>query len=96
MNDQEKKDAKEILRIEKLKAEEAQSLAREQARAKAYQDREKDIEKAQAIKDAQRAESRSREEAQEQAREKARKDAYLSREKKMAEEHEIRKSKNKD
>ncbi len=95
MNNQEEKSNKETLRIKKMKDEEARILAKEQARTRAYLAREQEIEKAQKIKEDQRASGRADEEIQEMAKEKARKEAYQARENKIAEDQEARKSRNK-
>ncbi len=94
MNSQEENADKEIIRKEKLKIEEAKNRAKEQARTQAYLAREQEIEKAQKIKDDQRARDRKDEEIRELAKEKSRKEAYQAREKKIAEEQEARKVKN--
>lgn len=95
MKEHEEKSAKEVLRIEKLKAEEAKSQAKDQARTQTYLAREHELEKAQKIKDNQRAKERADEDIREQAKEKARKEAYQAREKAIAADQEARKLKNK-
>ncbi len=95
MKRQEENTAAETARIEKLKNEEAKLLAKEQARTQAYLAREQEIEKAQKIKDDQRARDRADEEARELEKEKARKEAYQAREKAIAENQEARRQKNK-
>jgi hypothetical protein len=94
MTDHEEKSTKESLRVEKLKAEEARLLAKDQARTKDCLAKELEIEKTQKAKSAGRAEERARGEIQEVAKEKARKEAYIAREKKIADELEARKLKN--
>ena len=96
MNDQEEKSAKETLRIEKLKTEEAKIAAKDQARAKAYLAREQEIEKGQKVRETQKAKDRAKEEVSELAKDKSRKEAYLAREKIIADEQEARKLKNKN
>jgi hypothetical protein len=95
MKKPEEKSAEENARIEKLKAEEARLLAKEQVRTKVYLAREQEIEKTQKIKETQRAKDLKEEEIREQAKEKARKDAYLAREKIIADEQEARRLKEK-
>ncbi|MBN1190614.1 MAG: hypothetical protein JXA46_12745 [Dehalococcoidales bacterium] len=94
MKNQEEKPDKEAMRVEKLKAEDARLLAKEQARTKVYLAREQEIERVQKLKENQRAEERAREEATELVKEKARREAYLAREKIIAREQETRKLKN--
>ena len=84
--------AKETERIEKLKAEEVKLLAKDQARTKAYLNREREIEKAQKLKEDQRSRDRADEEVRERDKDKARKEANLAREKIIAEEQEARRS----
>jgi hypothetical protein len=96
MHNQEEKSSKEILRLEKLNADEAKQLVREQARTKAYLAREQEIEKAQKLKDAKRAEDRAREEVQESAKEKLRKQTYEAREKSIMADQEAKRLKNKN
>ena len=95
MDNYEENSAKETLRKDKLKAEEAQSLTRDQERSKAYLAREQKIENGQKIKENQRTEDRVGEENRELVKEKARKEAYAAREKILAQEQETRKLKNK-
>jgi hypothetical protein len=96
MKDPAEKSDKEALRLEKLKAEEAKSLAREQVRKNEYLAHEQKIEKAQNIKDVRRAEQRAGQEIKELAEEKSRKEVYQAREKIIAEDQETRKQKNKN
>ena len=95
MRNQKEESSKEILRLEKLKAEEAKLQAREQARTNAYKAREQLIEKAQSIKATQRAQDRAREEIEESAKEKLRKEAYEAREKKIMADQDLKRAKNK-
>ncbi len=94
MKNHEQSSTDEALRKEKQKADEAKIFAREQSRTRAYLARELEIEKAQKIKEDQRAKDRAEEEIREQAKEKARKEIYQARERKIAEDQEARKSKN--
>ena len=93
MKDREENTTKETLRIEKLKAEEAEQIAKDQIRKKAYLAREHEIEKGQKASENRQAEKRASEDIRDSAREKARKDTYLAQEKKIAEEQETRKIK---
>ena len=86
--------AKELMRLEKLKVEEAKLLAKERARTEAYSAREKELEKTQKAKESRWAEKRVAEEIKEVEKEKARKESYLAREKKIAEDQAARKLKN--
>ena len=90
----EPEEAKETLRKAKLKAEEAKTLASDQARAKVYQAREQEIEKGQKVRDTKKAEDMAKEAVREKAKDKSRKEDYLAKEKKYADEQEARKSKN--
>jgi hypothetical protein len=94
MKNQDEISDKETLRKEKVKAEEARLLAKQEAKTRAYQAREREIEKGQKIKETQRSKDLADEEAREIAKEKNRKESYLAREKKIAEDMETRKSKN--
>jgi hypothetical protein len=69
------------LRKEKLKAEEAKLLAKEQARTKAYLAREQELEKGQKARELREAGKRASEDIKGFAREKARKETYLAQEK---------------
>jgi len=95
MKNQNEKSDKETIRIEKLNTDEARLLAKQKAKTQAYLAREQEIEKAQKIKEDQRARDRAEGEARELAKEKARKEAYQAREKKIAEDQEARRLKNK-
>jgi hypothetical protein len=95
MKDQEDNSVKETQRKEKLKAEEAEQVAKDQARKKAYLAREQEIEKGQKSRETRQAEKRASEDIQDSAREKARKETYLAQEKKIAEGQEARKLKDK-
>jgi hypothetical protein len=92
-NKEENLSAKETARIEKRKAEDARLQAKEQARTKAYLDKEQEIEKGQKLKEDQRAKDRADEDIREQAKEKARKEAYQAREKIIDEEQKARRAK---
>jgi hypothetical protein len=91
MTDQEEQSIKEVRRREKLIKEEAERLARERERKKAYLAREQVIEKASEAKEAERSQKRAVEESEQANREKARKDAFLAREKMLAEAAEAKK-----
>ena len=93
MNTEEQDLKKETLRLQKLKADEAESLAKDQARTKAYLAKEQVIEKSQKIKEDQRAKDRLSENIKETAKDKARGEAYQDREKKIAGEQEARRAK---
>jgi len=93
MESQEQSSAKETLRKENLKAEESNSLVKDQERARVYLAREQKIESGQKIRENQRADYLASETIKEDAREKARKEAYLAREKQIAQEQEARKFK---
>ncbi|MDD5700681.1 MAG: hypothetical protein PHU23_01410 [Dehalococcoidales bacterium] len=95
MKRQEENTAAETSRIEKLKIEEAKLLAKEQARTQAYLAREREIEKAQKIKEDQRTRDRADEESRELAKEKVRKEAYQAKEKAISDDLEARRQKNK-
>jgi len=74
---------------------EAERLAKEQTRKKAYLAREQAIEDAQKERETKRSEKRAKEEIDQLAREQARREAYLAREKATAEDREAKKLKNK-
>ncbi len=93
MESQEQNIARELLRKEKLMAEEAKSLFREQERVKAYSDREQKLASEQKIKDNKRADDLAKEAIRELAKEKARKEAYQAQEKQIAQAQEARKAK---
>jgi hypothetical protein len=95
MNNHEEQSPKETLRIEKLKAEEAKILSKDQERTQAYLIKEQEREKGQKIKENQRAEERASQEIKDRAKEIIRKEALLAREKTIAQEQEARTSKNK-
>ena len=93
MGNQEEQSLKEEKRVEKRVAEEAERLAGEQERKKAYLAREQAIEEAQKEKGTRRSEKRVIEEVEQLARDQARREAYLAREKTTAEAQEARKRK---
>ena len=93
MGNQEEQSLKEAKRVKKRAAEEAERLARDQERKKAYLSSEKAIEEAQKEKETKRLEKRAAGEAKQSAREQARREAYLAREKAIAEAEEARKRK---
>ena len=80
-------------RVEKRAAEEAQLLAKEQVRKKAYLAREKAVEEASQARETKRTEMRAAEESGQSAKDQARKDAYLAREQAIAKDQEARKIK---
>jgi hypothetical protein len=94
MNEEEKV-AKEALRVQKLKAEQAKLLAEEEARRKTYLAKEQEIEKGLRAREIQRAKDRAGDEIKDLAKEKARKEAYLAKEKTLADDHEARTSRGK-
>ncbi len=95
MRDQEEYSEKEAQRQKKLKAEEAEQVAQDQVRKKAYLAREHEIEKGQKSRETRQAEKRASEDIQDSARERARKETYLAQEKKIAQDQEARKLKEK-
>ena len=95
MKNQEKDTLKETQRKEKLKAEEAEQVAKDKVRKQAYLAREQEIEKGQKDRQLKQAEKRASEDIQDSAREKARKETYLAQEKAIAEAQEARKLKDK-
>jgi hypothetical protein len=80
---------------EKRDAEDAQRLAKEQERKKAYLAREQAIEKASQSRHVERAEKRASEEAGQLVRDEARKKAYSDKETAMAEARESKKLRDK-
>jgi hypothetical protein len=95
MRDKEEYSVKETKQIEQLKMEEADRLAKEDIRTKAYLAKEQEIEKSQKAKDAKQSEKHASENIKASAREKRRKETYLAQEKKLAEGHEARRLKDK-
>jgi hypothetical protein len=95
MNNQEKNTNKETVRKEKLKAEEAEQVSRDQERKKAYLAREQEIEKGQKVRDIKQAEKRASEDIKDSVKEKARKETYLAQENALAEDQKARKLKDK-
>jgi hypothetical protein len=93
MGNQEEKSLKEAKRLEKRVAEEAERLAKEKERKKAYLAREQVIEEAQRERETKRSAKRAAEEIEQLAREQARREAYLAREKAIAEAQEAKKLK---
>jgi hypothetical protein len=93
MRNNEEHSVKEDKRVEKLKADEAAQLVKEDARKKIYLAKEQEIEKAQKAKYARESEKRASENIKDLAREKARKETYLAQEKKIAERQESRRLK---
>ena len=90
MKDQEEYSAKETKRIEKLKADEAAQLSKDDVRKKAYLAREQGIEKGQKARELRQAGKRASEDIKDSAREKTRKETYLAQEKKTADGQEAR------
>ena len=80
---------------EKRDVEEAQRLAKEQERKKAYVAKEQATEQASQSRQVERAEKRATEEAGQLARDEARKKAYSARETAMAEAREAKKLRDK-
>jgi hypothetical protein len=95
MRDNEENSAKEIKRIEKLKADEAAQADKDEARRKIYMAKDNELEKAQKTADTRNAEKRASENSKDIAKEKARKDAYQAQENKIAEEQNARRLKEK-
>jgi hypothetical protein len=94
MSKEEETAEQEFKRREKYKVEEARLSAKERARVQGFLAREQEIEKAQKIKEAQRAKDLADEEIRELAKEKTRKEAYQARENEIAKEQEARRLKN--
>ena len=69
MTDQEEQSLKEAQRKEKLKAEEAEQVAQDQVRKKAYLAKEQEIEKGQKARELRQAEKRASEDIKDSARE---------------------------
>ena len=93
MNNQEA--TKETQRKQKLKAEEAEQIAKDKVRKKVYLAREQEIEKGQKARELREAEKRTAEDIKDSAKEKARKETYLAQEKALARDQEARKAKDK-
>jgi hypothetical protein len=93
MTDQEEQSLKEAGRKEKRLEEEAEGLAKEQVRKKAYLIREEATEKALTAKKTKRAEKQDTKDIEQLAREQTRKKAYFAKEQAMAEAQEARKLK---
>lgn len=96
MRDNEKELAKAAKRADQYKAAEAEQLAKEQVRKKAYLAREQALEKAGKAKQTKRAGKRASEEAGEVKKEQARREAHAAREQAIAEDQEARKLKAKE
>jgi hypothetical protein len=95
MNNQEKDALKEARRKERLKAEEAEQVAKDKVRRKAYLVREQEIEKGQKTRELRQAEKRASEDVKDSAREKSRKETYLAQERAVSKDQEARKLKDK-
>jgi hypothetical protein len=93
MTDQEEQSPKETERKEKRLEEEAEGLAKEQVRKKAYLIREEATEKALTAKKTKRAEKQATKDIEQLAREQTRKKAYFANEQAIAEAQEARKLK---
>jgi fused signal recognition particle receptor len=91
MKYQEEQSQKEARRKEKIISEEAERLAKEKVRKKAYFAKEKEIEAVQKEEEMKRAEKRAKDEVEQLAKDKARKEAYFAREKDIAEAQQKRK-----
>jgi len=93
MTDQEAQSLKEAKRKEKRIEEEAEGLAKEQVKKKAYLVREEAIEEALKVKKTKRTEKRAAEEIRQSAKDQARREAFFANEQAMAEAQEARKLK---
>ncbi len=82
----------DMRQTDKRAAEEAERLAKEQARKKTWLAQEKAIDEAQKVVQAKRAEERAVEEAKQLANEQARKKTWLAQEKVIAEATEARRA----
>jgi hypothetical protein len=93
MTDQEEESLKEAKRKERRVKEDAERLAKEQVRKKAYLAREQAIDKNWKLNKTRRAEKRASEEMEQLPRDQARKKALLAEEQAIAEAQEARKLK---
>ena len=93
MRDQEEQSLKEARRVEKRVAEEADQLAKDQVRKKAYLTREEAIEKALIARKTKRTEKQTAEEIGQSAKDQARREASVAKEQAIAEAQEARKLK---
>jgi hypothetical protein len=93
MRNQEEQSLKEAKRAEKHTAEQAEQLAKDQVRKKAYLIREEAIEKASKARKTKRTEKQAAEEIGKSAKDQARRDASLAKEQAIAEAQEARKLK---
>ncbi|MFC1899902.1 hypothetical protein ACFLXP_06240 [Chloroflexota bacterium] len=89
----EEQSLKETKQTEKLAAEEAAQLEKDQKRKKSYLAREQAIERASKVRETRESEKRNVEETKQQEKEQKRRKAYLVKEQKMAEDHKARKLK---
>ncbi|MFH1031800.1 MAG: hypothetical protein V1767_04485 [Chloroflexota bacterium] len=93
MEEQEKQSLKETERREKRIEFEAELIAKEQVRKKAYLAREEAIEKTSKANETKRAEKRAREEIEQLSKDQARRQALFAKEQAIAEAQEARKAK---
>ena len=93
MRNQEEQSLKEAKRKGKRLEEEAEGLAKDQGRKKAYLAREEVIEKASKARKTKRTEKRAAEEIGQSAKDQARRDASFAKEQAIAEAQEARKLK---
>lgn len=96
MRDKGEYSVKETQRVEKLEAEEASQLAKDDVRKRVYFAKEQNIEKGQKDNEAKQAEKRASENIKDLAREKVRKETYLAQEKKIADGQDARRLKDKN
>ena len=96
MTDREEQSDREAKRKEKLIKQEAESLAREVERRKAYLAKEEALGKEAEAKQARWSEKHAAEETEQTTREQTRKEAFMAREKALAEAAEARKLKEKN
>jgi hypothetical protein len=87
------KESKDIQQSNRIKAEQEEILARDQARKAVFLAKEQQIAKVQDARENQRSEARVKEESRQAAREKARRETYLAHEKAISDAHEARKLK---
>ena len=93
MTNQEEESLKEAKRKEIRIKEDAERLAKEQVRKKAYLTREQAIEKTWKVNKTKRSENRATEEIEQSAKDQARKEALFAEEQTIAEAQEARKLK---
>src|SRR4030042_1379213 len=93
MRDQEEQLQKKAKQSRKRTAEEAECIAKEQVRKKAYLVREEAIEKASKARKTKRTEKQAAEEIGQSAKDQARREAYLAKEQTIEKAQEARKFK---